>query len=601
MKKITGLINNLFKKQEKGFALITVLFMTVFLSLLLIALVSLTSSSLLRTSVEVERSSLVPLADAAINEVLLKMKADNSWGTHTTDKLFMKFNQDNISIGGLDENKSPFSPLDIASRTGYSYNRGCFYISFDPNDQAFTGIRYYSVNNLDPTTNPPPTINSWRRQVDPNSMSIPPGGASIVVTTILGNSVKHVEVIVKKLSMGAMDNGSRGHAAINADNFILQSINGKPTFHSNDSVNTNSIEFLNQAGTGPSNTTIKDHAKVTARNNITNSTVSLDPNCFTPNYGEKQVPDISMKKLLNGLAFSTQEIPSGTYVVNGNQLWYYNDSVSIDPNTPLASLPDPTLTGGQKINKGNKILGITGFEFGNDLKIYMTKNFNIQYDAGHAPGYTGNFTLIGGIFRFTDPQPQGGSGGHSGSPHLPGALVTGYTIHSPGDKVTRDTTKPGNPYKYGNISIINPSDKAIEGQGNFYAEGNLDLISKTVVSGISTKKVAVYAWGDVNVKSNQDSIFDGLVFTNGDFNCNVTGSSKTLTINGALVVAGKDPNTFFDPNDSTTGDPNGVAYDQGIMNIDTPNLVIKFDNSLLGALTYKGGGTDFNVVSWHEF
>jgi hypothetical protein len=578
--------------------------MTVFLSLLLIALVSLTSSSLLRASVEVERSSLVPLADAAINEVLLKMKADNKWGTHTTDKLFLKFNQNDISVGGLNENKSPFSPLDISKRTNYSYDRGCFYISFDPNDPVFTGIKYYSVNNLDPMNNPPPTIKSWRRQVDPNSQGVPSGAASIVVTTIIGNSVKHVEVIVKKVSMGAMENGSRGHASISTDKFTLQSINGKPTFHSNDNVNANSIEIYDTAGGNTTATIIKDHAKVTANSNISlNSNTSPDPNFFTPNFGEKQVPDLSLHKLLGNLTFSAQKIPSGTYVVNGNQLWYYNDSVVIDPAAPLATLPDPLLSGGQKINRGQNILGITGFKFGDDKKIYMTKNFEIQYNASHDPGSTGNFTLIGGIFRFTDPLPPSsgsGSGSGSGSPHLPGALVTGYTIHSPGDRVTRDYTKPGNPYKYGNISIINLSDKALEGQGNFYSEGNLLLASKTVVSGISTKKVAVYAWGDVNINSTEDSIFDGLVFTNGDFNCNVNSSSKTLTVNGALVVAGKDPNTFFDPNDPTTGDPN-CADDPGLLNIKTPNLVIKFDNSLLSALTYKGGGTDFCVVSWHEF
>ncbi|MEQ8192210.1 MAG: hypothetical protein ABRQ39_29870, partial [Candidatus Eremiobacterota bacterium] len=185
-----------------------------------------------------------------------------------------------------------------------------------------------------------------------------------------------------------------------------------------------------------------------------------------------------------------------------------------------------------------------------------------------------------------------GSGSSNQSP--PGAAVTGYTLYLPGDG-TRDFSQSGAPYISGNLVIVNSEQvNALDGRGNFYSKGSIDVEGKSVSGGGTSKNVALFANGDVYLVTKGDSSFKGLVYTYGDFNSEIKQMNSSFVIQGSLIVAGKDPNT----------DPNGAYWDPGILNINQGNVDIKFDDSILNVLTYNqqgGSGYGFVIVSWHEF
>ena len=119
--------------KTRGFALVTVLLLTSLLLIMMLALISLTSHTLYRTTADVERNSIVPLAEAAINEALMNLNSDTTWGTDGSKKLIFCRNQ-NAKIAGF---KKEFSNSDTHNDISYE-NDGFFYITFDPNDNNFT-------------------------------------------------------------------------------------------------------------------------------------------------------------------------------------------------------------------------------------------------------------------------------------------------------------------------------------------------------------------------------------------------------------------------------------------------------------------------------
>jgi len=167
---------------QKGFALMTVLLMSALLLMLMISLINLTTQTLYRATIDVERSSVMCVAETAINEVILKMKdSDNNWGK-ANERLFMSCGGQDISVAGLDSGVSGASPA------GFSFKgKACYYVTFDPNDGGFLPSKttYYSVNNLD---NDDP-VSGCRGMVPPHS-------ADIIATVAVGSTVRHVEVIV---------------------------------------------------------------------------------------------------------------------------------------------------------------------------------------------------------------------------------------------------------------------------------------------------------------------------------------------------------------------------------------------------------------------
>ena len=227
-------------KSQKGFALLTVMLMTALLLMLMVSLISLTSQTLYRATADVERASLVPLCEAAVNEAIIKLKLDRTWGKNKgkdkNEYLFTSFGEQDISVTGLDVNK--FKLLDTNYQSKLSFqNKGCFYITFDPNDPVFgTSRKLYSVNNLDSDA----AVPGWRGDV-------PPYTADIIVTTAVGNTVRHVEVFLTLTMSGSrMKNGSRGTIALKTNQFNFSSVDTTiaPVIHSDaNSPSTDSIKI----------------------------------------------------------------------------------------------------------------------------------------------------------------------------------------------------------------------------------------------------------------------------------------------------------------------------------------------------------------------
>lgn len=536
---------------KRGFALITVLLLSTLLLLLMISLVSLSSQSLFGSARSVERAYVVPVAETAVNEAIIILRGDLTWGL-SNENLFY--------IGGGQELET--AGLDPSVLTGSSNNefelegKNCFYISFDPDDPAFSGTKYYSVNYLNPS-NPPPVNKNWK------GLDVPPGTASIVVTAAVGNKVQHIEAILRKTIEGNLSNGSRGKVIIDTKNFKMEEKNGKPSFHSNfiDAVDR-AIDIFDSGG-GSTALDIKDDGSISANGEIyINSSFEDAPPVYDSGAGEKVVPNLDINGIITGITFNPDEIPSGTYEVGaGNHLIYTDDITGI--STDL----------------GNGAFDIvTGFHYSNgDFEI--SKNLQVEQDDAGVDG-TGNLTIINSKkFKFKTP-----SGADKG-------IAPGYILYAPGNE-TRNFLSPGAPYEQGNIKIVSfPSCKILEGKGNIYVKGGLDMSGKTIDAGLTSEEVAIFSNGDIEILTKDDSLFKGLIYTYGDLKCKLNTPSKNFKLEGAIIVAGKDP----------VSDPAGAVYDPGEINMDADNVEIKFDDKVLGALDYSGTGSlRLEIVSWHE-
>ena len=99
-----------------------------------------------------------------------------------------------------------------------------YYISFDPNDPAFSGTKYFSVNNLDGDT----PVAGWRPGYE-----VPPHSAEVVITVVEEDAVRHFVAYIMSSPDGGLQNGSRGSTKITAHRFELNSKYKPPVFHSN--------------------------------------------------------------------------------------------------------------------------------------------------------------------------------------------------------------------------------------------------------------------------------------------------------------------------------------------------------------------------------
>lgn len=553
-----------FFEGNKGFALMTVMFMTAILIMLVISLVSLTSQTLYDSTVGVERNSIMPIVESAVNEAILKLRYNRKWGKNN-EKLFMAVGDQDVSPAGLEPGCLPEknSFFDFQGKAFY-------YISFDKEDPAFNGTKYYSVNNL----NSPACADGWR-----GKNKVPPYSASVVVTVAVGNTVKHVEVILGPLPEGLMQNGSRGQMKIKTNKFVMTSANkGKAgNLHSNyGSGDDISVAFSNLHDTEGKKMRISmnNNATVSATGTITSPVEPDEGDDFTNNELMKNIPFLTIDEFVQGLSFPGT-LPSGTYDVCPGGLKYTPDGA-----------PSPTY-----IYPNNTPI-TTGVLFEDGL-LKISENVKIDYDPSHSPGKTGNFTLIDGGISF---------------------VTEGASIYAPSDDDTRDVSDP-NAYLYGNIDISYADDKVLHGRGNIYAKGCIHIEGDTINGGITSESIALYSRGDISLRTENDTKFRGLVYTTGDFSCvvedvgEVTKVKKTkiikkhkkkikvtdiiteidymcLVIEGALVVAGQE-NSIYDP---------------GEISISSDLVKINFDDSVLNAYSALGGGASaLGVLSWHEF
>ncbi|MEQ8172928.1 MAG: hypothetical protein ABRQ38_28855, partial [Candidatus Eremiobacterota bacterium] len=155
--------------------------------------------------------------------------------------------------------------------------------------------------------------------------------------------------------------------------------------------------------------------------------------------------------------------------------------------------------------------------------------------------------------------------------------------------------------------IFSTALPVVSGNGNIYSMGSINLEGATVESG-NTDNIALYSQGDITLNTTEGSDFRGLVYTTGNFHSNnvdpapifkcdlnfkdiTLGQSSqcgNLTINGALIVAGQDPDN----------DPNGVY--PGLIDIKANELTINYDDSIPGLSTIVG--TDgYRILCWYDF
>jgi len=564
--------------RQKGFALLTVLLMSALLLMLMISLINLTTQTLYRATVDVERSSVMCVAENAINEAMLNIKnsTDNNWGEAKTEKLFLRCGGQDLRVASLKTTGIPSVNSQFSVQ-----GKACFYISFDPNDAFFNGKKYYSVNNLNSNS----TVTGCRGDVPPHS-------AEIIATVAVGSTVRHVAVILQVAPGWKMQNGSRGEVNITTNLFELESFSGDaPNFHSNYGTAgvDDGVKFSDLADSQGKifSTDLAQGATVTCTSLI-QSPSSLDPGKFKPDQPFKNIPVLPVIDLIPS---PVSTIPSGYYKVNGSSLERY-DKDPADEGVLLESfgndsyLDAPT----NKVKFKNSIL---------EVSAHVQVAFDpVNYTTD--PNACGNLTIMGAGVKFTGP---------------PG--ITQASIYAPGDG-SRDYTLADAPYNYGNVKIVYDVDdkKVLEGKGNIYSLGTIDIEGFTINAGQTSEDIALCASGDIKIRTEENTLFRGLVYTEGDFSATVdkVGTvnyekkgkrGKTtvkidynyLNIEGALIAVGKDPNS---------ADPNVVMqsiFDPGEIDISSDLVKIKFDDTVLESL--KGGsgssGTILKVQSWHEF
>ena len=525
-------------EREKGFALLTVLLLTALILILLISLMSLSSQTLYQATIGVERQSIAPVAEAAVNEVLLNMQNSSTWGTGN-EKLYMRAGGQDPNVAGVNPGFSPNSSFSFQGKS-------CYYVSFDQGDTSFNGTKYYSVNNLGNSS----AVPSWR------GIDIPPYSASIVVSIAVGTSVRHVEAIVTVTPSGSfMKQGSRGEAKFTGKDFIMEKVGGSasPEFHSNYGTGSDvSVEFdLTDT------IQLKDGTTISSTGIISSTKAPADPNSFKENDSSQNVPMVPITDLVDTISFEPSPIPSGTYKRGSGQTLEY--------------IPDD---GGASVtyNKGDSI--VPGFKWdGEGLEV--SGNLKVDYDPNNADNITGNLKIV----------PNS-----SGNKVKEITFKNKSSIYAPGDDV-RDTSDSEAPYEHGSI-YVETADNVLIGKGNLYAKGNIELHGNKIDAGANTDDIALYAGGDINVNIVDFLTFQGLIYTFGDFNC----EARKVEISGAILAAGKDPNT----------DPTGYSYDPGTIKIvshSNDSVKIKFDDSKLNALAGSGGGSISGIrfLSWHEF
>lgn len=543
-------------KSKHGFALMTVLLMTVVLLVLLLSLVSLSSQTLYRATADIENAAAVPIAEAALNEVMIKLNNNPSWGTNK-EKLYMKVGTQDPGLAGLDPSKLP---TDALSKSALSFEgKSCFYVSFDKDDLAFKGKKYFSVNNLENSS----STYSWRDPSDPNKL--PAWSSSVVITVGVGNTVRHFEVILRNVPPGAMLSGSRGFTDVKTDKFSMDAAGGsRANIHGNEDNATDiSMHFAPLKDTGIT-IDFKKSAEVTSREGITFDGTNPMPADFKPNQGARDIPNLNINDYFDPTG--KPELPAGKYEYDGTNLMY----------TPPTGGPAVSVT-------GTSIGGAIEFKA---KEILIKDNVVVPYVAGDA-SKTGNLEVVGAKIKFDKKNKS---------------------IYLAGDTNER---YPTGAYKYGNIEVICPSDKIVEGEGNIYARGGIQLAGKEIDAGYLSENIALYADGDILLSTTNDTKFKGLIYTKGDFHCvineNVNPSTSTdpnnpvdpnslpadkfkkFIVDGALIAAGKDPNEPL------------ADKDKGFLKLSAAEVDITIDDSVLGGLTTGTGGTGLRVVSWHEF
>ena len=521
------------KHNHNGFALVTVLMMIGLLVIMMTSIILMTSASLYNVNRQIKESHLISIAESAITEVTINLDNNINWGKNN-ERLFMRTGKQDLTAGGLIPSSLP------VINSSFSFDDiGCYYyISFDPNDPAFqSGGNFYSVNNLDGDSSVP----NWRGK------PVPPHTADILITVGKDDKVKHVECLITGMPQTPFKSGSRGKINIKSSDFTMKSICSSPvTIHSNYndpndpnniSVNIKCTSDINNNGT------ISGCADVVCKA----SDVS-DPNSIKSNQPSINIPALPVSTLISGITFEPVTLPSGTYIAGASKLKYYKDGKNPSTDQPDTIYSDGEIIPGVKLD-------------GNDLII--SKNISVNYIVTQTPGSTGNLTIKGiGDMNIKD----------------------GMSIYAPGDGLQDPNTGT---YNCGNI-VINGGSDVLYGQGNLYSTGSMTVKGSDIQAGSNNDSIAIYAGGDVSINVDSDTYFRGLIYSNGNFN--LAGSDFTLE--GAMIIAGKDPSV----------DPAGAKFSPGVINASlSSDMDYRYNDACLASLSGDIGVGSFKMLCWYEF
>ncbi len=604
------------KKSQRGFALMTVFILTTVLLIMVLSLISLTSQTLYRATADVERACVVPLTESAVNEARIMLVNNPSWGK-ANETLFMCSGGQDITRARLEPGQAP-----TTSNNNFSFGeKGCYYITFNKNDSKFFygSPVYYSVNNLQSKT----PADNWR-----GAGKVPPYTASIVVTAAVGNTVKHLEVILRaKPETAGFENGSRGSMKLTTSSLAFRKTgtSSAPNIHSNFASATNSVTIVNPLSASqsfnldnPIGATVSGNKGIDTPSKISNP---YKASWLNPGAGEKDVPDFDPNNMLSKITFEPNAIPSGTYKVNSTTglLDYWHDGLNKTKDLPTKSYSAGEIVPGLDFKYDTETITtkyrdwwgrwqtrITTYQV---PKLLISKDLQVAYDSYNptAPGTTGNLQIEEVSLNFT---------------------VADKTLYLPGDSA--ETADASGNYQHGNLTVTSwgSTDEAsgddfsqdlISGEGNICTMGGMNLFGARIYAGSGSETKAFYARGDVEMQTIDQVKINALVYTNGSFNATVGFSdddvtseecakchddgtvlkghctrgktrtdknsdlNRTLEIDGAIIVAG-------DPNDPNSGTMNIKAIDQ---------FNLTFNDNVLKNLASSTGYT--RIISWHEF
>jgi len=174
--------NKILYEHQQGFALISVIIITVLMLIMLLSLLIISSHSLYLARCNISKNSIISVADSAITEVILKLNDNIHWGEHN-EQLFMRSGFQDFTYGGLDPVNLPLPNSKFTFE-----DIGCYYyVSFNKNDSVFKKKdKYYSVNNLSSSSGG----TNWHGKY------IPPNTADIVIIAGKDDKVRHVEFLI---------------------------------------------------------------------------------------------------------------------------------------------------------------------------------------------------------------------------------------------------------------------------------------------------------------------------------------------------------------------------------------------------------------------
>jgi len=559
--KISKLIN-----KNKGFILISVLLMVAILLMLMSALLTLTTQTLYRATIDMKRSSLIPISDSAITEVFILIANDMNYGKNK-EKLLMLSGKQNFNVSGISPTYLPKknSEFDFEGDIGY-------YISFDPDDSAFTGKKYFSVNNL---TNSAP-VPSWKEGVD-----VPPYTVDIVITVVDDHEVKHVETMAVTVpDTNVLSNGSEYNTKFLTDNLTLNNLSYLPLkFHANyDEMkstvyvpyvgppfpgmpstsyignNNISMEINSLSGSEPV-INMEPSVSLSASNQIkVNGVDPNDTNKFKSNIPQQETPHVSISNMVSDINFEPVEWPRGRYVITeiGKLRYYeevgtsdyvaeYNDGEEIIPGVIYTSSP-PCIT----VSK--------------NIKVVKWEDANIHCKMLSIEG--AGLRIENGANLYLDGKYDFNAGGCSESSY---GLNIGTGTSSGTFKDYSYISGKGNIYSNQTIQIFCNGEEAVDCNISMYTETNLRLYSKT-----------------------SETVLSGLLYSN-EGRINIIADNN-LIINGALIAGG-----------GSLAASGGGSY-VGTVTITADNTTVNFDDKVYGKLCASGNfPINFRSISWYEF